>query len=226
MPVAVSRLRRKWTIRTALVSCGTIAFLLYGVLMFHGTLLGDPSSPAFDRIVTFLGIFPAVTAAPLVVLLTLWRDPSAAQRRDAWLALGFAVAFGAVCSFSKPQSDFSYYIAEGRLAAAGGNAYTDVLSAEHLVSIHPPVDLEVQRAKWPYGPGWLWIAHGLSKWTPAGTEFARFKGALLVAFLAMVGCIFGALRHESPTRQTASVVIVGWLPASVEQSVAGGTTTS
>jgi hypothetical protein len=175
-------------------------------------------------VATFLGFFLVTTVAPLMVLRALFRNPSAARRSDARLALAFAVAFGVACAFCTPfqSNDLSYYIAGARLVAAGGNAYTDHLSGEQLVGLPHPLGPYYLSITMMYGPIWLWISRGVLQFAAVTTEFACFKVLFLAAFLLIVGSVFAALRHASPMHQTAAMLIAGWFPASVQQQVGEG----
>src|SRR5687767_5904288 len=98
-----------------------------------------------------------VTTAIPFAIRNADRDDATPGATYARLAFGYAVAFGIAAAIASPifAGDFWYYLAEGRLGAAGANVYTERLTAAALDSL--PVPPNAWPITMPYGPGWVWI---------------------------------------------------------------------
>jgi len=180
-----------------------------------------------DRIVRARGVILAAilavtTAGPLLLLFKFSRPEARATARTSRAALCFAVLFGVVCAFASPMFvfDFWYYIAAGRLAAAGGNVYVDHLRPSLLAGL-PPV--QFPGITMPYGPAWSWLSELLSRIAGSNIvlEFLAYKSALCAAWILTLVLVYRELR-ESPFHQLNAILIFGWLPLSVVEVNAEG----
>lgn len=163
-------------------------------------------------------VLVVTTAIPFAVMNAGRETPGAAHAR---LALGYAVAFGIAAAIATPifAADLWYYLAEGRLGAAGANVYTERLTAAALDSL--PVPPNAWPITMPYGPGWVWIGTGLSRLTAPNVvwEFAAYKAVMFAAWLTTLGLVYRSQR-DAPASQFRSVLYLGWLPFPLIAAVA------
>ena len=196
-------------------ACGVLTLGSYVFL----TVLSYSSVAHELRMWALLAVVSIATLSPLWLLSR--RASLLATEEDSRVALYYALAFGTLCALAVPifARDLWYCIAEGRLAASGGNVYTQRLTEAALNEL--PVAPGARPLTMPYGPGWVWISVVLSRLTaPRVTaEFAAYKAVMFAGWLTMLLVVYGRFAR-APALQLRSVVILGWLPFSLISAVA------
>ncbi len=193
--------------------CGAVSLASYALL----TILSFASISHGLRMWTLLFVMVVTTIGPVWLMST--RASLVARPEESRLALRYAIAFGVLCAFVVPffAADLWYYVAEGRFAAGGGNAYTQHLNEAAVDGLA----VEAPRALMPYGPAWVWISAALSSVTAprVALEFVAYKAVMFLAWLTTLQLVYRAQR-ASPASQFRSVLILGWLPFPLVAAVA------
>ncbi len=134
----------------------------------------------------------------------------------------WAMVFAAVCVLALPTlaQDFWLSAAWGRMFVEGHNPYHTSLSTVYAEGL--PFDDFNRRMT--YGPLWA-VVSGCVMWLSGGSVLvaaALFKLLLAGAWIAALGLIQRLLRDRTLWHQSVGIVIFGWLPVSVVQTVADG----
>ncbi|MFQ5665228.1 MAG: hypothetical protein ACE5I7_02235 [Candidatus Binatia bacterium] len=157
----------------------------------------------------------------LLILLVRYRgvlEPSMPRRLFRW-----SLAFVAVSLLASPVlvQDFWLSVGWGRMVAAGLNPYHTPLSA--AMADRLPVDNDL-RMQMTYGPLWALIS-GAVAWLghrSVPLEAALFKVLLAGAWIASLRLVWLLLQRHSLWQQCTGLVLFGWMPSSVTESVAEG----
>jgi hypothetical protein len=172
-----------------------------------------------------IALFCALAIATAASIAVLRRSRHVEVRpRDVSSALWCAALSAICCAIALPieSQDFWYYIAAGRLAASGGNVYTELLPASIVSSLSLPTGGMYPKITMLYGPAWVWISAILSKTTGSNAflEFVAYKAMMLGAWAALIWIVLRAI--ERPDRQLRAVVLLGWLPLPMLQALVDG----
>jgi hypothetical protein len=200
-------------------AAGAVSLAAYALL----AVLSHSAVSWTVRMWALFAIVAITTAVPFVLMRTDRHEATtdSTDAASARLALGCAVAFGIAAAIALPifAGDFWYYLAEGRLGAAGANVYTERLTAAALDSL--PVPPNAWSITMPYGPAWVWIGTGLSRLTAphVAWEFAAYKAVMFAAWATMLGLVYRSQR-DAPASQLRSVFYLGWLPFPLVAAVA------
>ena len=199
--------------------CGAVSLAAYALL----AIVSYSDVPHGVRMAMYAGIMLVTTASPAWLLARTRSGETPPDPRAASIALRFAVGFGVLCAIARPifGADFWYYLAEGRLAAGGGNVYTETLT-EWAISGLPIQDF-TRTVTMPYGPAWVWISTALSSATGPRLvwEFAAYKSVLFVSWLLTLWLVQRFVR-ATPGAQFRAVLLLGWLPLPLIASLVDG----
>jgi alpha-1,6-mannosyltransferase len=164
----------------------------------------------------------AATAIVMVLVLTLLRRGDRADPGLPRLLLIWSFAFAAVCAFAFPvfTQDFWLSAAWGRMVAGGVNPYHTLFTPEWLTGLpldHFPMAMS-------YGPLWALISAAVM--LVAGSNLLAtailFKGVLAAAWIATLYLVYKMTAHRSLRERCLAIVVLGWTPAGVGQSLAEG----
>ncbi|MBV6521945.1 MAG: hypothetical protein MNPFHGCM_02089 [Gemmatimonadaceae bacterium] len=138
--------------------------------------------------------------------------------RQAWR---WTVAYAVACVLAAPVlvPDFWLSVAWGRTLAAGINPYYEVPAA---ATSWLPLDAPIM--KMTYGPMWAYVSAALMKLTGGHALWGAlgFKIVLAALWVALI-CLVRIMVRDLPfLAQIVAVLLVGWLPIGVLQTVADG----
>jgi hypothetical protein len=173
---------------------------------------------------TFLLLYAApVLLATMVALAALYalRRPDRLDEDTPRALLRWAWVFALVMAPAAPVmvTDFWLSVAWGRTLWWGGNPYYDVPAA---ASIGLPMDRVTMHMT--YGPLWAhlsWLVTALARGSVLWSA-VLFKLVLGSAWCATLWLIERLMRRRAIVERCAAIVIVGWLPIGVVQSVGDG----
>jgi len=163
-----------------------------------------------------------VSIAAILVLVVVARNPRAAGSEIADRIKLWALIFAGVCFFAYPvfTQDFWLSAVWGDMAASGLNPYHQAFTAEML----KPLPLDHFPMTMSYGPLWALISAAVM--TMAGGSILAaaliFKTLLLGAWIASLFLIDRLISHIAPTRRALTLVVAGWVPLGVLETVAEG----
>ena len=163
----------------------------------------------------------ATTVVALAVLVMLWRYPLSVNERTPRQLITWASIFALVMAFAVPVlvPDFWLSFAWGRTLWWGGNPYYAVPAQ----SVHDlPFDAPILRAT--YGPLWLHLSWFVSRVTLGSVLWGSivFKTLLVGAWIGTLLLLDRLLRAAPVARRCMALVVVGWLPLGVVQTVGEG----
>ena len=163
----------------------------------------------------------AITVFALAVLVLLQRYPQSVNERTPRQLITWASLFALVMAFAVPVlvPDFWLSFAWGRTLWWGGNPYYAVPAQ----SVHDlPFDAPILRAT--YGPLWLHLSWFVSRVTLGSVLWGSilFKALLVAAWIGTLLLIDQLLRSAPMVRRCMALVVVGWLPLGVVQTVGDG----
>ena len=177
-----------------------------------------PAGFAVRRIVLFSAM--AIASAASIAVLRRSRHAEI-HPREVTSAFWCAVLSAVCCAIALPMTsqDLWYYIAAGRLAASGGNVYTEFLPASVVSSLSLPTAGMYPKITMLYGPAWVWISTIVAKATASNVvlEFVAYKTLMFGAWAALMWMVLRAI--EQPNRQLRAVVLLGWLPLPMFQAL-------
>jgi alpha-1,6-mannosyltransferase len=145
------------------------------------------------------------------------------------LLFKWAAAWAVLYALAAPvlAPDFWWYLAWGRLIAAGSNPYQVALRPEFSVGLPVnaavPLD-DVGLAQFAYGPIWAITAAGVTAVSGGHGVFAALllKLCMAAAWIAGLALVGRLLRRESAWRQCAGISLLGWLPLGLFHGLADG----
>jgi alpha-1,6-mannosyltransferase len=163
----------------------------------------------------------AITVVAVAVLVLLRRYPQSVNERTPRQLIIWASIFALVMAFAVPVlvPDFWLSFAWGRTLWWGGNPYYAVPAQ----SVHDlPFDAPILRAT--YGPLWLHISWVVSRVTLGSVLWGSivFKALLVTAWIGTLVLLDQLLRAASVVQRSMALVVVGWLPLGVVQTVGEG----
>ncbi|MEP7343701.1 MAG: hypothetical protein ABI877_00480 [Gemmatimonadaceae bacterium] len=174
-------------------------------------------------------LFVLTYAAPLIVaslgalglLAIAWRHRAALRVSHVDRVWRWSVLFAVLCLPAVPVlvPDFWLSVAWGRILAAGINPYYDVPAA---ATSWLPIDSPIMHMT--YGPLWAYMSGAVMKLTGGhaiwgALAFKVVLAGMWVAFLALVRTL---VRDRTPFEQLLALVMVGWIPIGVVQTVGEG----
>lgn len=173
-------------------------------------------------VLSYWSALAVATAAVLALVLSLLNRPEPAAAGLPRLLLNWSYAFAAMCALAFPvfTQDMWLSAAWGRMIAAGINPFHALFTPESLAGLpldHFPMPMS-------YGPLWGLIS-GAVMLVAGGSvllTFLLFKGVLAAAWIGALHLVWrltGSLAHN---RRCLAIVLFGWLPAGVSQSLAEG----
>jgi alpha-1,6-mannosyltransferase len=201
----------------------------------NGTAAVSPLQRALEQSLHAQGVFESKAAfvfayaVPqlLVTAAALWLIWMLSRHREHLTAdvpkrlWRWAIVFAAVSVFAVPVlvPDFWMSIAWGRSLAAGINPYYEVpLDATSGLPLNAPL------MKMTYGPLWAYLSAAVT-WLTRGDVLwgaVFFKLVLAGAWIALLWLVRSLLRDRLIFEQALGLVMVGWLPLGVTQTVGEG----
>ena len=165
-------------------------------------------------------IVASLAAITLVFLLNRsdhGRDNDVARRLLAW---SFAFAFVSFFAYPVFTQDFWLSAVWGDMIASGVNPYYQKFTPELIGALpldHFPMTMS-------YGPLWALISGAVMAVAGGSLLLAAllFKAILLAAWCAVLWLTDRIMLATAPKNRALALVIVGWLPLGVEQTVAEG----
>ena len=163
----------------------------------------------------------AITVVALATLVFLQRYPQSVNERTPRQLITWAGIFAVVMAFAVPVlvPDFWLSFAWGRTLWWGGNPYYAVPAQ----AVHDlPFDAPILRAT--YGPLWLHLSWLVSRVTLGSVLWGTivFKTLLVAAWIGTLLLLDQLLRAASVVHRCMALVVVGWLPLGVVQTVGDG----
>ena len=162
------------------------------------------------------------TLAAAVVVRSLMRRGEHIGAATPPLLLRWSIAFTGACAVSFPvfTQDFWLSVAWGRMIAAGQNPYYSTFTPESLAGLpldHFPMPMS-------YGPLWGLVSAAVA--FAAGDSVLAvavvFKGLLAAAWIGSLYLVDRIMMSEPIRERCLAMVILGWLPCGVSQTVAEG----
>jgi len=163
-----------------------------------------------------------VTGIVLALILSLLRHGERADPALPRLLLNWSFAFAAACALAFPvfTQDFWLSAAWGRMVAAGVNPYHTLFTPEWLVGLpldHFPMAMS-------YGPLWALISAAVM--LVAGSSVLAtailFKAVLTAAWISALCLVYRITADKGLRERCLAIVVLGWTPAGVGQSLAEG----
>jgi alpha-1,6-mannosyltransferase len=163
-----------------------------------------------------------ITAAWIALVAILYRREHTLDANLDALLMRWSVAFAVVSVLAFPlfTQDFWLSMAWGRMAAEGTNPYHNLFTDETLTGLpldHFPMVMS-------YGPAWAILSGAVMAVTGKSVLAATilFKGVLLAAWLASLALIRTMTASKPALDRCLAIVVAGWLPLGVLQTVAEG----
>ena len=162
------------------------------------------------------------TLAAALLVLSLTRRGEQTDAAMPELLLKWSIAFAGVCALAFPvfTQDFWLSVAWGRMIAAGQNPYYSTFTPESLAGLpldHFPMPMS-------YGPLWGLVSAAVS-FAAGGSVLAAavvFKVLLAAAWIGSLYLVDRMMISEPIRERCLAMVILGWLPCGVSQTVAEG----
>ncbi|MEA2990642.1 MAG: alpha,6-mannosyltransferase [Alphaproteobacteria bacterium] len=189
----------------------------FPVLALHRLFEG--SGPV---LVSYFVPLAVVTAAAIMLLLMLPRYHRQLDEAIVTLLLRWSVAFAAVCFFAFPlfTQDFWLSVAWGRMVADGLNPFHTLFTSEMITGLpldHFPMLMS-------YGPAWALLSGAVM--VLAGDSLLAaailFKLILLAAWVGALVLVGRIMAPRPVIDRCLAIVLFGWMPLGVQQSVAEG----
>jgi alpha-1,6-mannosyltransferase len=162
------------------------------------------------------------SAAAVALLIILARTRDAGDDALARRILHWSLAFAAVSVLAYPvfTQDFWLSALWGDMIVSGINPYHQAFTPEMLKALpldHFPMTMS-------YGPLWALISAAVMALSGGSLLITAllFKSLLLAAWCATLLLVDRLARGISPGNRTLAIVIIGWLPLGVVQTVAEG----
>jgi hypothetical protein len=165
-----------------------------------------------------------LSAAFVFLLHNVRRRASLIDARSLALLCWFAVSFAGINTLAYPRftGDLWAYVAQGRMFASGHSGYYEPLTAEATEGLG--LDPFYERSRMAYGPLWALGGAVASRMTGRHPvlEFSLMKVGLAAVWIATLLLIRFAAAGLSNERKALGLLIFGWMPVSVHQTVAEG----
>lgn len=173
-------------------------------------------------IASYWATLAVATLAPAWLIFCLARRHDEPEPETPARLLRWSAAFAGVCCLSFPvfTQDFWLSVAWGRMIATGVNPYYSVFTPDALSALpldHFPMPMS-------YGPLWGLISAAVC-YVAGGSVFAvaiLFKVLLAGAWIGSLYLVDRIMAHEPTRERCLAIVILGWLPCGVTQTVAEG----
>jgi len=173
-------------------------------------------------ILSYMVPMAAATVAAVWLVLLLTRHGEQADAAVVRLAFRWSVAFAAAGLLAFPvfTQDLWLSAAWGRMVAAGANPYHTLFTAEVVSGLpldHFPMTMS-------YGPLWAAISAlvALAAWNDAIVMGVMFKLLIAAAWVWALVLIGRLMRDRPVGDRCLAIVVFGWVPLSISQSVAEG----
>jgi alpha-1,6-mannosyltransferase len=162
------------------------------------------------------------TVAVLALALSLWNRPEPAGAGLPRLLLRWSYGFAAACALAFPvfTQDMWLSAAWGRMIAGGVNPFHTLFTPESLAGLpldHFPMPMS-------YGPLWGLVSGAVM--LVAGSSvlltFLLFKAVLATAWIGALHLVCRLTEGLTHNHRCVAIVLFGWLPAGVSQSLAEG----
>ncbi len=194
------------------------SFPLASAWLVDNRLFGGPGAVIASYWVTLA----IATVAGVWLVLRLTHRSEEPHPQMPALLLRWSVAFTGACILAFPvfTQDFWLSVVWGRMIAAGQNPYYGVFTAEALAGLpldHFPMPMS-------YGPLWGLVSAAVC-YVAGGSLLAvavLFKLLLAAAWLGSLYLADRIMMHGPQRRRCMAIVILGWLPCGVTQTVAEG----
>jgi len=182
---------------------------------------GGPMQDPLTFTLSYALPLAAITLVALALLVVLRRNPQLVNERTPRQLIAWSSIFALVMAFAVPVlvPDFWLSFAWGRTLWWGGNPYYAVPAQ----SVHDlPFDAPILRAT--YGPLWLHVSWFVSRVTLGSVLWGSvvFKAFLVAAWIGTLLLLDRLLRAASVVQRSMVLVVVGWLPLGVVQTVGEG----
>jgi hypothetical protein len=161
------------------------------------------------------------TAVSLIVTSLVSRGAAAVTESTVALLFKAAVGLAIASIFMYPMftSDFWFYVAWGRIVAAGQNPYYDPLTPEALDQL--PIPFAPSHDVRPtLGNLVEWAC--LYQRAADSPEFLAFKTFLAGCWVLSLGLPAPILADAAPANRALAMCLIGWLPISFHQTIAEG----
>ncbi|MFM9846909.1 MAG: hypothetical protein ACKVP3_07095 [Hyphomicrobiaceae bacterium] len=186
--------------------------------LLENRLFGGPGAV----IATYWATLAIATAAAAWLVFVIARRHDEPDPEMPALLLRWSAAFTAVCILSFPvfTQDFWLSVVWGRMITAGHNPYYSVFTSEALSGLpldHFPMPMS-------YGPLWGLVSAAVC-YIAGGSILAvavLFKVLLAAAWVGSLYLVDRIMMHEPVRQRCLAMVIFGWLPCGVTQTVAEG----
>lgn len=157
----------------------------------------------------------------MAVLWVVWRARASLHDGHVRAVWRWSVVFAVLCIPAVPVlvPDFWLSVAWGRTLAAGINPYYDVpASATSWLPIDAPI------MHMTYGPLWAYVSAAVMKLTAGHALWGAlgFKVVLAALWVALLALVRLLVRDRPPFEQVVALVMVGWIPIGVVQTVGDG----
>jgi hypothetical protein len=179
---------------------------------------GGPFAILASRFVPLI----AASLAAITLIILVSRDDCSRDDALARRVLRWAFAFSAVSFFAYPvfTQDFWLSAVWGDMVASGANPYHEKFTPEMLTGFpldHFPMTMS-------YGPLWALISGAVMTLAGGSLLVAAilFKSMLLAAWCASLVLIDRIMREAAPRHRVMALVIAGWVPLGVMETVAEG----
>ena len=188
-----------------------------------GWLLDKPAFASTWSVVFAIWIGLAVVSAAVLVLTLVLRNgtqsPASGMPR---LVLRWAYAHAAVCALAWPVFTQDLWLSAvwGRMIAAGANPFHDHFTTATLAGLpldHFPMPMS-------YGPLWGLLSGGVMLIAGGSTFLATalFKAVIAGLWIASLKLVFRLTEELAQNERCVALLLFGWLPAGVSQSLAEG----
>lgn len=202
----------------------TLSANLHPVLPFASGWLLDssPLDAPLSIVLSYWTALAIVSGAVLALILSLLRRPESASADLLPLLMRWSCAFAATCALAFPvfTQDFWLSAAWGRMIAAGVNPFHTLFTPESLAGLpldHFPMPMS-------YGPLWGLVSGAVM--LVAGDNLLAtavlFKALIAAAWIGALYLVYRLSEGLLLNQRCIAIVIVGWAPASVSQSLAEG----
>lgn len=183
---------------------------------------GGPFDAVAPIIVTQWIVLAIISVVILSLLMSLLRRPDEAVSDISQQLLQWSYAFTGVCAVAFPVFTQDLWLSAvwGRMIVAGANPFHMLFTPEFMTGLpldHFPMPMS-------YGPLWGLVSGGVM--LVAGNSvmltFLIFKGVLALAWIGALRLVFALTRSLPQNQRCIAILVVGWLPSGVSQSIAEG----